>query len=360
MHLVVAGEDGGEIDRLQNEIRQLDLDWRVTWLPLGDEATVSAVDLAPDALVCPAGSGWNRCQLLLDQVREQRPHAARIITMHDGHDAKAAHALELAHRVLPEPLDAMTLVEAIQGVLDLHSLLEDPALKRSIERVGALPSAPRQYLALTRLLRDPDVGPAAIIEVIGQDPALAARVLRLCNSAYYAIGRDIGDLRTAVIRLGQDALRRLVLASEVFAAGADMEGVRARSLRISWLSGQLLPGTGSGLAATAGLMAEVGQLLPPLSVQEGQPPAPYSVAGAYLLGMWGLPTPIVEAVAFQREPGRIPGPFWITGAVHVAASLVNDVPVDEDYLRKVGKLQQLPQWRALADADADPPLVAAH
>ena len=346
MHLVVAWERGDEVERLQAEIASRGLDWQVSWLPLDDGATGSAADLDPDALVCTADSGWSRCRLLLDEVRVRHPHAVRIVLMEAGDNARAVDALEHAHRVLPEPLDAQTVVDAVKGVLDLQHLLDDAQLKRAIERIGALPSAPKQYLALTRLLRDPDAGTHAITAIIAQDPALAARVLRLSNSAYYAIGREIGDLRTAVVRLGQDALRRLVLASEVFASGPDMDSMRERALRTSWLAGQILPGSGAGVAATAGLLADVGRLLPPDSLGD----VPHSIAGAYLLGLWGLPTPIVEAVAYHQHPTRMSGAFWITGAVHVASALVNGTEVDHDYLQRVGALHLMPQWRALAAA----------
>src|SRR5690606_36596165 len=176
---------------------------------------------------------------------------------------------------------------------------------------------------------------------------VAARVLRLSNSAYYSGGREISDLRTAVTRLGQNALRRLVLASEVFSVGPEADELRDRALRISQLAGKLLAGPSAELAATAGLLAEVGLLLPRSS---GIDPAttPYTATGAYLLGLWGLPGPIVEAVAFHQRPAKVRGSFWVTGALHVAAALVNGREPDEAYLRSVGQYDRLPRWRDLA------------
>lgn len=346
MHLVVAWEHGEEVKRLQDAFDARGLDWRVSWLPLSQDASASAAALEPDALVCTADSDWSRCRQWLDEVRVSRPHAARIVLMEAGDNARAVDALEHAQRVLAEPLDTRTIVAAVEGVLDLQRLLDDPELKRVIAGIGTLPSAPRQYLALTRLLRDPEAGLHAITAITAQDPALAARVLRLSNSAYYAIGREICDLRTAVVRLGKEALRRMVLVSEVFASGPEMDAMRERALRTSWLAGQILPGTGAGVAATAGLLAEVGHLLP----QAGLGEVPPSIAGAYLLGLWGLPTPIVEAVAYHQHPTRMSGAFWITGAVHVASALVRGTEVDHEYLAQVGVLHLMPQWRALAAA----------
>src|SRR5690606_7397918 len=103
--------------------------------------------------------------------------------------------------------------------------------------------------------------------------------------------------------------------------------------------------------ATAGLLAEVGRLLPPPG--EGAPAPDHTEAGAYLLGLWGLPMPIVEAVAFHRQPGRRRAAgFWVTGALHVAQALVMDEPVDETYLQSVGMRERLPQWRTMMEQDA--------
>jgi HD-like signal output (HDOD) protein len=100
----------------------------------------------------------------------------------------------------------------------------------------------------------------------------------------------------------------------------------------------------------------VGLLLPPMQVQQGGTAVilPQGIAGAYLLGLWGLPAPIVEAVAFHQQPAQSGKVFWVTGAVHVAAALVEGHEPDTDYLRRVGRLDQLPRWRALADAQLEP------
>lgn len=338
--------------QIEDELAEQGLDWRLAHAANADEALALAGEVVPDVLVCSGGGAPGLGLGLLSRLRELHPAAVRILTVAPGEDQDAMQALEVAHRVLPEPLDALALIDAVEGVMELRSLLEDPALKQAINRVGALPAAPRQYMALTRLLRDPDTSAGRIAEVVGQDPTIAARVLRLGNSAYYSGGREISDLRSAVTRLGQNALRQLVLASEVFAAGANADAVRDRALRISQLSGRLLAGPSADLAATAGLLAEVGLLLPRAG-DEGDFTTSYPVTGAYLLGLWGLPGPIVEAVAFHREPARVRGSFWVAGAVHVAAALVNEREVDLAYLRSVGQLDKLPRWQSLAESLAN-------
>ena len=82
--------------------------------------------------------------------------------------------------------------------------------------------------------------------------------------------------------------------------------------------------------------------------------------GAYLLGLWGLPYPIVEAVASHHGPARVPDQsgFGSVGGVHVGQSLAGELAahetsvIDREYLHELGVLDELPQWDALADQEA--------
>jgi hypothetical protein len=88
--------------------------------------------------------------------------------------------------------------------------------------------------------------------------------------------------------------------------------------------------------------------------------------GAYLLGIWGLPYPIVEAVAHHHHPQRSGSTtFDVVAAVHVAGALVEEARpaapskhlgsgarLDEDYLQRLGVTAQLPLWRTLVREEA--------
>lgn len=352
VQIVVVGGDAGHVAGVARELSEHDLEWRLAHAATAADVPAADAAGAPDVLVCASRVGSSDGLAVLADLGQRHSGAVRILLVQPGDDHDLLQAFTTSHRILVEPLDSLALIEAVESVAELRTLLEDPALKQAIERVGTLPAAPRQYLALTALLRDPASTAAKIAEVVAQDPTVAARVLRLSNSAYYSGGREITDLRSAVTRLGHNTLRQLVLASEVFSAGPEADELRERALRISQLAGKLLAGPSADLASTAGLLAEVGLLLPRSA---GIDPAttPYSTSGAYLLGLWGLPGPIVEAVAFHDRPARVRGSFWVTGAVHVAAALVNGREPDEAYLRSVGQFDRLPRWRAMVEAPAE-------
>ncbi|WP_152597790.1 HDOD domain-containing protein [Novilysobacter arseniciresistens] len=354
------GNGHGAASELEQALSDFGLDWNTRWLddagPLldGEPGTV-------DVVVCGMQVGDRRGPDLLAALRDRHPEAVRILLLDDGQDADALRSMASAHRLLRRPLDAGELIEAVESVVELRELLDNPALKEAIGRVESLPPPPKLYLDLTQLLRDPETSSAEVAELLSQDPVLAAKMLRLCNSAYFSAGRVVTDIRAAVTRLGLQNTQQLVLATEAFGTPAEVDGIdreamQARALRTSRLAAQILGGSSAELAATAGLLAEVGSLLPGMRSTlpdgtEQNPDAPhFAEAGAYLLGLWGLPMPIVEAVANHHQPGRMRmSGFWVAGAVHVAAALVAGTEVDEAYLRSVGQIDKLPKWRLLGE-----------
>lgn len=360
VRIVIFGEDAQQAEEFSALFSDFGLDWRIDWL--SDVALQDAAAEPFDVFVCGLRPGGLNGPELLARVAAQHPQAVRILLLDEAPDEASidiAQGVDGAHRVLGRPLNPDDLVNAVESVIDLRELLDSEVLKRTLGRINTLPPPPKLYLQLTRLLRDPDATNTAIAQALSQDPAIAAKVLRLCNSAYFSGGREISDMRSAVNRLGHQALLRLVLTIEAFGgpglgSSREREAMQDRALRASNLARRLLPGPSAELAATAALLAEVGRLLPGVSSGgDGDEGPQYPEAGAYLLGLWGLPMPMVEAVAYQKRPGQMKsGGFWVTGAVHVATALVSGEEPDDDYLRAVGMLDRLPQWREMVEPSA--------
>ena len=73
-----------------------------------------------------------------------------------------------------------------------------------------LPSLPEITFQVARLLDDPSSSGEAIAALVGKDPALSARFLRLANSAYFPGMRPVADLRRAIVRLGHKVIKHLI------------------------------------------------------------------------------------------------------------------------------------------------------
>lgn len=338
-------------------VADMDPDWHAAVVGDGGSATATVANGPVDVVVVAPSLGDMPAATLLGQVRTLRPETSRIALV-EGGQAPSAKIIGLAHRFLPLPLTPEVLMEAVGSLAELRELIDNPALRSRIGRVEQLPSPPHLYLSLMRALEEEESSNANdLARLITSDPAIAAKVLQLCNSAYFSNGRSITDLRSAVTRLGTATLRDLVLATEVFsmpaAPGIDRHSLQQRALLASRLARRMLPESSAELGSTAALLADVGLLLPGVrneyepQAEGGSDERPgHTEAGAYLLGLWGLPMPIIEAVAFHRQPQRSSTrAFWVTGAVHVAMALASNGPVDEAYLASTGVLPRLDGWR---------------
>ncbi|MCC5041879.1 MULTISPECIES: HDOD domain-containing protein [Xanthomonas] len=362
MRILFVGDEASLPSDLVDYIAELGDNWQAQQVPDGNSA-IEAAALSPfDAVIVAPVLPDLTAATLLGQIRTLRPDTIRIalIDAQDGQRTPPARIIGVAHRFLPMPLAPEVLLEAVTSLEELRDLLSDPRLRAAIGRIEKLPSPPHLYLSLMHALEEDDGADAAdIAKLIAGDPAIAAKVLQLCNSAFFSGGRSITDLRTAVTRLGVATLRDLVLASEVFSVQtltpAERAAMQRRALLSSRLAAKVLPPTSAELGSTAALLADIGLLLPGVRDErepavEGDERLGHTEAGAYLLGLWGLPMPIIEAVAFHRHPQRSSlRSFWVTGAVHVATALASGETVDEEYLTKVGVINRLPNWREQAD-----------
>lgn len=88
-------------------------------------------------------------------------------------------------------------------------------LAASVRDIAALPTA---CMRVVQVANDPAASAGDIAEVVSCDPALAARALRLVNSAAYALPERVSTLSGAVRVLGTDGLRDLALASGAIGA----------------------------------------------------------------------------------------------------------------------------------------------
>ena len=90
------------------------------------------------------------------------------------------------------------------------------SLKRIVGRVKDLPTLPRTVLKITELVNDPKSSAKDLAKVITDDQVLTARLLKLVNSSFYGFPQRISTVTGAIVLLGFDAIRNLLLTTSVF------------------------------------------------------------------------------------------------------------------------------------------------
>lgn len=260
---------------------------------------------------------------LLERVRDDHPHAVRVILSGQASEEAVLRMVPVAHIALAKPCSARHLGQMLDRAFSVGALLDDPELRGVVNRIGALPTPPVVAQRLFDAIED-DAPAATLADILEGDVALAAKVLQLVNSGFFGLPQEIGDLRRAIPLVGIDLLRSLAVGHGALSTfdlrGRDLEAFAERSRRVGARAGELC-GTDPRVAASAGLLHGVGHLV--LGDRDRPGDDLYVKVGAYLLALWGLPQVVVDAVAQQHEPFDPPAggeAISVAGAVRLAVA----------------------------------------
>lgn len=226
--------------------------------------------------------------------------------------------------------------------------------RRIVQRIADLPALPIVVPQVLRLVEDQRASAGDLARVIGSDQALATRVLRLANSAFYGFRREIVTINHAVVLLGFDTVKSIVLAATVcetlkedgtassfsreqfwLHVGATASAARliAKSLRVS----------DAEAAFVGGLLHDVGKVVldrffhsryaeaarvaveTPCLIRDAEASL-FSVnhadVGRWLAERWRFPAAIVEPIACHHQPAAAgPDCRTLTAIVHLADAL---------------------------------------
>jgi HD-like signal output (HDOD) protein len=329
---------------------------------------------------------------LMKEVRTRFPRSSRIILSVLGDQEKVARCLNDIHQFIPKPFDVKVLKTTLSRICGLDACLQDDKLKALIGQLGTLPSFPTLYVEVMKETACRDSSIESIAAIIAKDPGMTAKMLQIVNSAVIALAHRVSSPFEAVEYLGLGTVRSLVLSAHIFSCLGQTNlkgfsvnqlwnhsvGTGALARRIMQLEGA--EAADADDAYTAGMLHDVGKLMLANSLPEQfqqaltlaaerQVPlheaeaevfgATHAGAAAYLLGLWGLPAPLVEAVAFHHTPRKSERPdFSPLTAVHLANVFEQEISgtksggrrsaIDVDCPGIAGRPDRVEIWRAEA------------
>jgi len=329
---------------------------------------------------------------LLGHIRDHYPSTARLILSGYAEVTLLTRAVAVAYRVLNKPCDGPELQGTIERVCALQDIFCMPEMRRIIGTIGELPSPSETCLALTRAVDCPEASLATVAEIVEQDLAMSAKILQLVNSGFFGLPRKITSIQSAVACLGMDSIKNLALASDTFRVfvpdariPSDLCETMQRNAQRVALIVRTLPMDDAvrDLAVMAALLHDVGKLVLASKMPDefcavlammkergcGQAQAEeqllgvsHAEIGAYLLGLWGINSLVVEAIAHHHHPTQIPhSGFDCCAALYVANLLTHELAAhpndfhgaelsvpDRALLDALGVLQQYPVFRERA------------
>ena len=206
----------------------------------------------------------------------------------------------------------------------------DIKLATAVERMPAFPRSVQRVIELTR---DINVDAKDIVDVIEKDPVMTVKILRVINSAFYALPRKIASIQHAVVMLGINTVKNMALSFAAAGmlparndAGFDTEQYLLHSLATAGtarLVAQKLGDTDTPEAYIAGLLHAFGKILfarhmpeafraaldraaeAQISLHQAEQDVlgvDHTVAGAMLAAKWQFPQELIDCIRDHHQP----------------------------------------------------------
>ncbi|MDR2350059.1 MAG: HDOD domain-containing protein [Deltaproteobacteria bacterium] len=219
--------------------------------------------------------------------------------------------------------------------------------KKEVRRIKNLPTVPGIVAKISRIVENPETSVNDVGRLISQDQVLSAKVLRMANSAFFGMSRKISSISQALVILGFEVVKGLVLTSSVFdMIQKSMAGLWEHSIGCAAASGVIASYLGRDDAEevlVAGLLHDLGKVVLALNLPEEMKLVRDKVErenlyfyeaenllldfnhaeiGEWLAEHWNLPESLAEPMRLHHKPEKaVLKPEW-TSIVHVADVII--------------------------------------
>lgn len=333
-NILFVDDDPNIINGLRRMLHSFKKEWNLFYAQSGKEAldTISKeqIDVIVTDLRMPGMSGAQ----LLHEIQERNPEIIRITLSGYSEEEMSIQSSRYAHQSLSKPASPEKIKSTIEKAFGLRKYLQNEDLIKLVNKIEKLPSLPDIYLQLEREMSSSAISLANVNKIISKDPVISAKVIQLSNSAFFGLPIRITDINRAVNYLGISIIKNLVLTIKLFKL---LEGnnsntkfytqiwnhsneVAENVRKICSIKGY--PKSLKDDAFLAGLLHDIGKLIlidefenyfnnvseimrventPFHEAENKLLKANHAELGAYLLGVWGLPDSVVEAVALHHD-----------------------------------------------------------
>jgi HD-like signal output (HDOD) protein len=387
--ILFVDDEGNLLQGLERMLRGKAELWDMDFASSGPEALMKleseAFDMVVSDMQMPGMDGVQ----LLNKVKHLYPHVIRFILSGHADREMIIRSVGPTHQFLAKPCDYEMLTEAISKAFGLQDFLYNGSATSVVDDASTLPTLPELYQKLRQLLCSPDCTMRSIARVIAQDISMTAQILHLVNSAFFGMPRKIDTIEQAVSLIGVEAINSLILTAGIFKEFTEeqmqefhiksiydhsiLTGIYASKITMKLLNDRKT----ADETMLAGMIHDIGKLFfienkPELwkqvlsSYETDNRPfhelenkilgTTHAEVGAYILGLWGLSSNIVEAVAFHHEPQKAQCSKVDTVAVvHMANALEHQFSppfknkMDYDFLDALDITERLPELEELCE-----------
>jgi HD-like signal output (HDOD) protein len=230
-------------------------------------------------------------------------------------------------------------------------------LKRITEKIVGLPTLPSMLQNINRLMLNPRTSAKEVAQLISSDPAIASKVLRVVNSSFYGFPNRIASISHAIVILGFNTVKSIVLSSTIFDV---FKGDKSNQLfdrnnfwRHSVGCGASARAVGRVIGSKAleeifiaGLLSDIGKIVLDqflhehfvkilertrstncllAKAEQDHLGITHAEVGAWLFEKWNMSKGLIEAIRYHHNPAMAGENKELAAIVHLADILVRSI-----------------------------------
>ena len=343
LKVLVVDDDSGHLEGLRRALHRDRARWDITYCTDASTPTKLLKKRNIDVVISGLATGGDDGDLLA-VARDLSPATARI-RLAAGGDDQLLQSARVAHQVLDVASDMQVVRTAIERLAQSRGELPEEHLRALVNDVEVLPTPSDTQRQLSEVMSRPDHDLTDVAEVVETDVALTAELVRLVNSSYFGLRKQVEGVREAVGMLGLDLVEATVASRSAFANAdklpIDAAKVNRHSQLVAAVSGFVAAAGGGSktdrsLAVSVGLLHDIGVLILAQVAPKGADSAAQVLAfedtdaerlafgadrfaiGAHLLDLWAFSPRVPETIRELNRPTREIGAGTVAWSVRVA------------------------------------------
>lgn len=313
-------------------------------------------------IIMPTGAN------ILNEIKRLFPEVIRFALVPNLDNQTVAQISQYVHQLVPPPYTKETIIERIERTLHIQKILNNEKVVNLVKNTTTLPSLPEIYIQIEQETAKPDFSLIKIANLISKDPNLTAKILQIVNSAYFGLQKEFTNINFALSYLGVNVIKSLIFYIHLF-SHFKITSENRKYLEKFWQHSLVVASNSYHLANkylrekyeidssyTAGVLHDVGKFIllntytyPQNIILLAEQKAienleaeleiyecTHAEIGAYLLGLWGFPLHIVEAVAYHHQPSLLnKSKLNLATIIHLADFLYYVPRLDVEHIREI-------------------------
>ncbi|MCX8043263.1 MAG: HDOD domain-containing protein [Desulfobacterota bacterium] len=228
--------------------------------------------------------------------------------------------------------------------------IEKEKIRRKIRSIKSLPTLPAVAQKVSKLAESDTTSASQLSTIISQDQALSGRVLRLVNSSFYGFPGRISNISNAILLLGFDVVKSLIISVSVFEMmEKGIIGLWEHSLGCAVAAriiARRVKECDPEELSVAGLLHDIGKVVVSVQMNDSYEDIKRVISeqkvifyeaekqvlefthediGSWLAESWNLPVNLLEPISYHHQPVKAPKAKLPTAIVHVADFLTRAV-----------------------------------